>query len=278
MSAVPDTPAPSPASQPVSALLRMVQTSVLNRWRATGEDLYREVARLAGIESGQDVLVAGCGRGVTTEWLATRTGAALTGVDPDGQDIEKAEERARTISSPLQLTYQQSVLDDLPYESEVFDAAIGEPEVSTASHPEAAVKELARVTKSMCPVVLLQVTWRSDIPLAARERLSQRFGLQPKLVVEWKQALRAAGLVDIQVDDWTNECDCKLSGDALENCIPANWQETLPGYGPFRRSGWKEARQLLTRETEFWGELLRERTLCFSIIKGVKWPSATAGA
>lgn len=254
--------------------------AVLNRWRATGEDLYREVARLAELGAGQDVLVAGCGRGVTTEWLATRTGAALTGVDSDPADIERAEERARTISDPLPLTYQQAFLDDLPYESSVFDAVIGEPEVAAAHDPDRAVQELARVTKPMCPVVLLQVTWRSDIPQSTRDDLSARLGLRPKMVVEWKQSLREAGVVDIQVDDWTNECDGELSEEEIEEFIPANWATSLQDtwrskVQPFRRSGWKEAKQLLTRETEFWRELLRERSLCFSIFKGVKWPHAT---
>ena len=69
--------------------------AIIDRWRATGEDLYREVARLADLEKGQEIVVAGCGRGVTTEWLARRTGASVTGVDPDDEDISLAEEHAR---------------------------------------------------------------------------------------------------------------------------------------------------------------------------------------
>jgi ubiquinone/menaquinone biosynthesis C-methylase UbiE len=256
-------------------MLRLVQMAVLDRWRATGEDLYREVAQLAELQAGQDVVVAGCGRGVTTEWLATRTGASMTGVDPDADDIQRAEARARSATIPLPLTYQQALLDDLPYESQVFDAAIGEPEIAAAASPERAVAELARVTKPMGPVILLQLTWSSELPESARELVVDRLGLRPRLLVEWKQMLRDAGVVEIQVDDWTDECDDELADEEEDRCPQLNWQDKMQIVGhAFRRSGWKDARQALTREQDLLRELSRERSMGFSIIKGVKWPHA----
>lgn len=261
---------------PAPAVLRLVQMAIIDRWRATGEDLYREVARLADLQEGQEVIVAGCGRGVTSEWLARRTGAIMTGVDPDRTDIEQADERAREVGLPL--TFQQGPLDDLPYESNVFDAAIGEPEIAAAADAERAVSELVRVTKPMGPVVLLELTWSSELPASRRELVVERLGLRPRLLVEWKQMLRDAGVVDIQVDDWTNECDDELAAEEGAS-FQLNWQEKLQVMGrALRRSGWAEARQALTRETELLRDLSRERSMNFSIIKGVKWPHAIDGA
>ncbi len=65
-----------PPPPPVPAVLRLVQMVLLGRWRATGEALYREVADLVEARGGMELLVAGCGEGVTAEWLAARTGAA----------------------------------------------------------------------------------------------------------------------------------------------------------------------------------------------------------
>jgi SAM-dependent methyltransferase len=230
------------------------------------------VARLAELGEGQDIVVSGCGRGVTTEWLATRTGAAVTGVDPDREEIDRAESRARETEQPLHLSYQQAPLDDLPYETDVFDAAIGEPELAASADPGRAVSELVRVTKPMGPVVLLQITWRTEMRNAVRELLTERLGLSPRLLVEWKQVMRDAGLVDIQVDDWTAECEDEHDDD----CGPQlHWQDKMRIVGhAFRRSGWKEARQALARETELLRELTKDRSLGFSIIKGVKWPHA----
>ena len=77
----------SPRVPPVPAVLRLVQAAVLERWRSTGEDLYREVARLVEAEAGHEILVSGCGEGVTAVWLAGHTGAAITGVDPEAGAI-----------------------------------------------------------------------------------------------------------------------------------------------------------------------------------------------
>ncbi|MEO8945001.1 MAG: methyltransferase domain-containing protein [Gemmatimonadaceae bacterium] len=247
--------------------------AIIDRWRATGEDLYREVASLADLAKGQEILLAGCGRGMTTEWLARRTGASVTGVDPDEEDIALAEEHAR--ETGLALSYQSSALDDLPYETAVFDAAIGEPEIAAAANTEHAVAELARVTKPMGAVVLLQLTWSSELPASRRELVVERLGLRPRLLVEWKQMLRDAGVVDIQVKDWTNECDDELASGSDEAAPRLNWQAKLQVMGrALRRAGWAEARQALVRETELLRDLSRERSMNFSIIKGVKWPHA----
>ena len=260
---------------PAPAVLRLVQMAIIDRWRATGEDLYREVARLADLEKGQEIVVAGCGRGVTTEWLAHRTGASVTGVDPDEEEIALAEEHAR--ETGLALSYQNAALDDLPYETGVFDVAIGEPAIAAAANTERAVAELARVTKPMGAVVLLQLTWSSELPASRRELVVERLGLRPRLLVEWKQMLREAGVVDIQVKDWTNECDDELASANEESAPHLNWQAKLQVMGrALRRAGWAEARQALVRETELLRDLSRERSMNFSIIKGVKWPHAMA--
>ncbi|NUQ21793.1 MAG: hypothetical protein HOQ09_12665, partial [Gemmatimonadaceae bacterium] len=46
---------------PAPAVLRLVQMAVMGRWRATGEELYREVATLTEAAPGREVLVSGCG-------------------------------------------------------------------------------------------------------------------------------------------------------------------------------------------------------------------------
>ena len=80
---------------PAPAVLRLVQEIVFGRWRASGEDLYREVAAVLELVPGQELLVSGCGDGTSAEWLAQRSGAAVTAVDPDAEHVEAAEERYR---------------------------------------------------------------------------------------------------------------------------------------------------------------------------------------
>lgn len=262
-----------PRVPPVPAVLRLVQMTVLGRWRATGEELYREVARLMEAQSGKEIVVSGAGEGETSEWLAAKTGASVTGVDASEERIERAEARARELLEPLSLSYQHAALDDLPHESNVFDAAIGEPLLSAAADVERAVAELARVTKPMGSVVLLQLTWSSDMSESAREMLVERLGLRPRLLVEWKQMMRAAGLVEIQVQDWT-EAGAKATAEADEEPI-LTWQQKVQIAGrAWRQLGWRGARGAVARERALLKELTRERALGFQLLKGVKWPHA----
>lgn len=264
---------------PVPAVLRLVQMVVLGRWRATGEDLYRELVHLLEPAPGKEILISGCGDGVTAEWIARRTRAAVTGVDPSAERIGRAEARRRAIAIPPSLTYQQAALDDLPHETAVFDGSVGEPVLAAADDPARAVAELVRVTKPMGPVVLLQPTWSSDIAMGARELLVERLGLRPHLLVEWKQMLRDAGVVDIQVQDWTSggpgASATRGTGSraALETHL--NWRQKVQIAGrAWRRWGWREARGAVERETTLLRELSRERSIGFQLIKGVKWPHA----
>jgi 2-polyprenyl-3-methyl-5-hydroxy-6-metoxy-1,4-benzoquinol methylase len=264
-------PAP-PRVPPVPAVLRLVQMMVLGRWRATGEELYREVADLTDAQPGKDIVVSGSGEGETSEWLAAKTGASITGVDPNEERVERAEARARELRTPLALSYQQAPLDDLPHESNVFDAALAEPLLSSAVDPARAVAELTRVTKPMGPVVLLQLTWSSDMSESAREMLVERLGLQPHLLIEWKQMMREAGLVEIQVQDWT-EAGAKATESDEEPVL--TWQQKVQIAGrAWRQLGWKAARGAVARERSLLKELTRERALGFQLLKGVKWPHA----
>jgi SAM-dependent methyltransferase len=260
-----------PRVPPVPAVLRLVQLAVLGRWREAGEELYRAVADVTGAAQGQELLIVGCGDGVGAEWLATRTGASVTAVDADPQHIQRAEERSRTSRRrpSLSLSFQHAALDDLPHETAVFDVAVGETALAAATDPSRAVAELVRVTKPMGVVVLLQPTWGSELSLDEQERVVERLGLRPHLLVEWKRMLRDAGVVDCHVQDWT-PCGSVAS-------VGLSWSEKVQIAGQAMRTsggGWRTIRQAVDREITLLRELADERAIGFQLIKGVKWPHA----
>ena len=263
-------------------------------WRAMGEELYREVAGLLEVASGAELLVAGCGDGVTAEWLAARTGAAVTGVDADRRRVQRAERRLRAEPSRAVVTFEHSALESLPHETGVFDASLGEPLLAAAEDPREAIAELVRVTKPMGVVVLLQLTWSTEIAGSTRDLLVERFGVRPHHLVEWKQMLRDAGVVDIDVQDWS---DGPLGRSTRHSGAWAAASPRLvsrPAAAPrlslpqkvhivgraWRRWGWKAplagavgaARGALELETRLLRDLWRERAVGFHLMRGVKWP------
>jgi SAM-dependent methyltransferase len=258
----------------VPAVLRLVHTVMLGRWRATGEELYREVAALTEAKVGAELLVSGCTDGVTAAWLATRTGAAVTGVDPDARSIAGAEARARAVAGVgVAPSYEVAPVDDLPHEDAMFDAAIGEPSIAAAARPSRAVTELVRVTRPMGRVVLLLPTWSSVIPQADREPLVERLGLRPHLLAEWQQMLRDAGVVEVVVQDWSDGGPgARASGN--HPVVPQlTWLQKVHIAGrTLTRRGWSAARVAVRREAELLRELSSVQALGFHLISGVKWP------
>ena len=269
---------PPIAPPPVPAVLKLVQMVTVGRWRATGEDLYREVAELTEARGGMELLVVGTGDGITAEWIAARTGAVVTGVDPDPARVAKAEERRRRANLGGTVVFEVSPFEDLPHETAVFDAAIAEASVAGAGDPARAFRELVRVTRPLGRVVALLPTWTSEIENADREDLVQRLGLRPRLLVEWKQMLRAAGLVDLVVQDWSDGGP-SASAHTPRTAMPAlTWRQKAQITGrAWRRRGWSAARGAVRREMDLLDDLSRARSLGFQLVMGVKWPHPREG-
>ncbi len=254
---------------PIPAVLRLVQSVVLGRWRASVETLYRELADLLEAAEGRDVLVSGCGDGRNAEWLALKTGAAVVGVDPDRERLAEASTRVRNAERHPPVSFQVAPLDDLPFDDAVFDGAIGEPVLAAVGDPARAVAELARVVKPYAPVVLCLLTWNADFNEEERAAVVERLGLGLRHLVEWKQMMREAGLVDIEVQDWT---DRGARGRAAG--VPAFTlrQKLQIASRAWRRWGWRAAREAVEKETQLLSDLSQERAVGFHVVRGVKWP------
>jgi SAM-dependent methyltransferase len=254
---------------PIPAVLRLVQMVVLGRWRASVESLYRELADLLEAHEGIDVLVSGCGDGRNAEWLALRTDAAVVGVDPDARRLAEATRRVRAAEKQAAVTFQVAPLDDLPFDDAVFDGAIGEPVLAAAPDPARAVSELSRVVKPYSPVVLCLLTWNADFDAEERAAVVERLGLGLRHLVEWKQMMREAGLVDIEVQDWTDR-----GTRGRVDSVPAFTlrQKLQIVSRAWRRMGWRAARAAVEKETQLLHDLSQERAIGFHVVRGVKWP------
>jgi hypothetical protein len=133
------------------------------------------------------------------------------------------------------------------------------------------------VTRPFGSVVLVQLTWSGNVDPARREILVEHLGARPMILVEWKQLLRDAGVVDLVVEDWSDAPSPFRPGGAgpfPELAEIFTWrQQMMILLRAWRRWGWRRVRGSVVREREVHRLLTRERTLGLTLIKGTRWQS-----
>lgn len=99
-------------------------------------------AEFAGVAAGQRGLDIGCGSGALTAELIRRLGAdAVWAVDPSEQFV--AAVRLRCVG----VTVERAAAEHLPFEDQLFDAALAQLVVHFMTDPSAGLREMARVTR-----------------------------------------------------------------------------------------------------------------------------------
>lgn len=273
LSAMPNPqPQHIPPAVAAPSMLDLVRLSATPVFPPGGEELYRQIGRLTEMQPGQEVLDVGCGRGVSTLFLASTFGVEATGVDAAPHLVDEAEQRARAAEMEAHVVFQTAEPDDLPYRDGAFDVTVGEIGLSSAGDPARAVRELVRVTKPLGAVVLVQLAWTRDLDDRRRRTLHDHLGARPMMVVEWKQLLREAGAVELLVEDWSDEArgGRKPFHDFSEIFSLRERFDILRR--AWRRWGWRGVRGAILREREVHHLLTRERVLALSLIKGTRWP------
>jgi SAM-dependent methyltransferase len=240
-----------------------------------GQELFRRIATLTEMHEGMEVLDAACGRGVTASFLAESFGVTCVGVDAKPELIEEAQRRSREAGLDAHLSFEAAPLDDLPYRDGVFDVAIGEIALAASADPARAVSELVRVTKPFGCVVLVQLTWTGNVDPERRGVLVAHLGARPLILVEWKQLMREAGVVDLAVEDWSDAPSPfrpSAGGPFPDFHEIFTWREKVAIlWRALKRWGWRGVRGALVREREIHRLLTRERVLGLTMIKGTRW-------
>jgi len=124
----------------------------LDRYRAELTDA--AVLDAIGSCDGLAVLDGGCGEGYLSRYLAMR-GATVSGIDTSGALIAAAEQECERLS--LAVEYQVASLEAIPYPAKHFDVVVCNHVMSDVADPEAALKEIGRVTNSGGKLVLLML-------------------------------------------------------------------------------------------------------------------------
>lgn len=237
-----------------------------------GEALYRSILRLVALSETSEFVMVPCGRGRGALFIAESTGAGGAGADPDPLLVEVATDRAKKAGLAGRLHFENAPLHELPYQDAVFDLALGEIELGAGQDPPAAVRELVRVTRPGGLVILIQLVWTRTLEAARRDDLVERLGVRPLVLVEWKQMLREAGVVDLSVEDWSDAAAShrqpSVLGGLAELFTLRGKLRILPR--AWKRWGWRGVRAVLSRERELRRLVEEERVLGVTLIKGTR--------
>lgn len=106
----------------------------------SNEPLFAAVLDCLGVRQGTRLLDIGCGSGYAAA-MATARGATVTGIDITPELIELARERVP------EAEFTTGGMDELPFASRSFDAAVGFNAFQFAEDPETAVREAVRVVR-----------------------------------------------------------------------------------------------------------------------------------
>lgn len=267
--------APEPAAP---SMLDLVRLSPRRLFPPGGIELYRQVALLTDLSSGDEVLGVACGQGVSLEYFVREFGVLASGVEHDPVMVAQAESVARSVGLAERLQVQSGRSDALPYRNDVFDVALGEIGLANHCEPEAAVRELVRVTKPGGFVVLVQLVWKAPVDEVRQRVLSEHLGARPLMVVEWKRLLAGNGIRELHTEDWS-DAETSFRGGVVKPFPDfAELFSLKEKVGVLRRAwrrwGWRGVKAVLAREREVHHLLTHERILGLDLLRGRKGGSA----
>jgi ubiquinone/menaquinone biosynthesis C-methylase UbiE len=119
------------------------------------------LVRLCNISSGKNILDVACGTG-NTAITARRMvpDIKVTGIDFTPELLAQAKEQA-ILAEVDDIKWKEADVENLPFEDEVFDVVLSSFGHMFAPHPEAAIKEMMRVTKPGGSIAFS--TWPSEL-------------------------------------------------------------------------------------------------------------------
>ncbi len=237
-----------------AAVLALVQP------RPAEESIQRRLVILADVQPANATLWIGVGTGTSALWLAERLRSPVEGITPDPALVERAEAAARARGIGALATFQLADPAELPHEPAMFDFTVINLMHLPWSDGDRALREAGRVAKPLTTVVTIAPVWLGE-PTRAEARAVRGLGVHPRRVIEWKDAVRSGGMVELEVEEaardgeWVTQSRLAIAA--------RGWHEW----------GWAGLRAAANRRIRVLQRLARRRTLGLVIIKGTRWHS-----
>ena len=256
------------------SMLDLVRLSPRRLFPPGGEDLYRQIARLADLSPGLELLDVACGKGIALEYFVREFKVHGTGLEEDSHLISHAEEHFKETGLGREASFQSASPADLPFRDETFDVVVGEVGLAAHVPPDEAIRELVRVARPGGRVVLIQLVWQAPVDELRKKILSDHLGARPLMAVELRRILIDAGVGELHTEDWI-DADTAFSSKVRK---PFPDFAELFSFGEKmgilrqarRRWGWRGVWTVFKREVEVHRLLTKERILGLNLLMGVK--------
>ena len=194
-----------------------------------GTPVYEHVLQRADIGAGTRVLDCGCGAG-RFAGMAAQRGARVAGIDASKELVAIAAERVPAAE------FRTGDIEALPWEDDAFDVVTGFSAFQFADDKVRALREAARVSRSLTAVVVptraaesgIAAVFKPVFPLFGDEALTSLkqsgiFALSEPGKLD--ETLMAAGLTPVA----DNEIECPVRFDDLESA-----ERAFMGAGPMQ--------------------------------------------
>ena len=160
-------------------MLDLVRLSPRRLFPPGGEELYRQIARLAALAPGLELLDVACGKGISLEFFVREYEVHGTGVEEDPNLIADAEGYFKEAGLAGTVSFQGGSPADLPFRDETFDVVVGEVGLAANVEPNDAIRELVRVLRPGGRIVLIQLVWHAPVDEARKKVLSDTWVRNP---------------------------------------------------------------------------------------------------
>jgi ubiquinone/menaquinone biosynthesis C-methylase UbiE len=149
------------------------------------------------VENAREVLVVGCGIGVSTAYIAKKFNCRVVSVDIADKMIEWARVRAKREHVESKIEFRKADILDLPFESDRFDAVIVESVVAFVTDKARAIRECVRVTQPGGYVGLNESYLTQALSSEMMEMVGRTLGgIEFPRLETWQALWDASGLQD----------------------------------------------------------------------------------
>jgi len=155
-----------------------------------------ELLALCHSARAREVLVVGCGIGVSCAYIAKKHGCRVVGVDISEKMIEWSHRRAHEERVEDKVDFRVADVLDLPYQADRFDAVLVESVIAFVDDKARAIRECVRVTRPGGYVGLNESFFTIAPAPEVSAIVRRELGVDIPLVQTWQTLWESSGLHD----------------------------------------------------------------------------------